>query len=337
MERKQITRVDVFLDNLNKTVLSELRSVRTQYEQIWQSTVLALDAQREQSERQIVALTSRLNILADEVVFQKRMAILQSVLLLSCLVLVIFSRGAGNTNNSLSAAMMDSFPTTFPPSQQTSPYSRRYGYTTTTTTTTTTATNRPDSPTEILSSMPGSPPGSSGADDRLAASALPRRLYSASFKDKSLPLTPPSEHSRESTPAASHTSNRDLNPSPETSFYSREGDRKERREEEEEEEQEEKEAEAEGEVTPSRLQISGSHTAMSVSGSGSDTVEEISSIEVVDPSPSAEMASRNPQGIEAEEDGIRRENPPSSLRARSAMSHVGGVRKPLPALPEDPS
>lgn len=93
MERRQVFRVDAFLDNLNNTVLSELRSVRQQYDQIWQSTVLALETQREQSDREIIALSSRLNLLADEVVFQKRMAIFQSVLLLCCLVLVLFSRG----------------------------------------------------------------------------------------------------------------------------------------------------------------------------------------------------------------------------------------------------
>lgn len=93
MERRQISRVDAFLTNLNNTVLSELHNVRQQYDQIWQSTVLALETQREQSQREIIALSSRLNLLADEVVFQKRMAILQSVLLLCCLVLVLFSRG----------------------------------------------------------------------------------------------------------------------------------------------------------------------------------------------------------------------------------------------------
>ncbi|KAL0931586.1 sad1 unc domain protein [Colletotrichum truncatum] len=91
-ERKQLSRIDVFLDSLNITVLSELRNVRQQYDQIWQSTVIALESQREQSQRETVALSSRLNILADEVVFQKRMAIVQAILLLSCLVLVIFSR-----------------------------------------------------------------------------------------------------------------------------------------------------------------------------------------------------------------------------------------------------
>ncbi|KAJ4317710.1 hypothetical protein N0V84_007229 [Fusarium piperis] len=92
-EQKQISKATLFLDNLNRTVLAELRSVREQYDQIWQSTVIALESQREQSNREIVALSTRLNLLADEVVFQKRMAIVQAVLLLSCLLLVIFSRG----------------------------------------------------------------------------------------------------------------------------------------------------------------------------------------------------------------------------------------------------
>ncbi|RFU74172.1 sad1 unc domain-containing [Trichoderma arundinaceum] len=92
-EQKQVTKLSRFLGDLNHTVLSEMRVVREQYEQIWQSTVLALESQREQSERDIVALSTRLNLLADEVVFQKRMAIVQAILLLSCLFLVIFSRG----------------------------------------------------------------------------------------------------------------------------------------------------------------------------------------------------------------------------------------------------
>ncbi|KAI1484255.1 UNC-like C-terminal-domain-containing protein [Daldinia eschscholtzii] len=93
LEKRQVAKVDLFLDTLNKTVLGELREVRVQYDQIWQSTVIALETQREQSEREIVALSSRLGVLADEVIFQKRMAIVQSVLLLGCLLLVIFSRG----------------------------------------------------------------------------------------------------------------------------------------------------------------------------------------------------------------------------------------------------
>ncbi|RCI10876.1 hypothetical protein L249_5409 [Ophiocordyceps polyrhachis-furcata BCC 54312] len=92
-EQKQRSKVTLFLNDLNQTVLSELRNIREQYDQIWQSTVLALDSQADRSERDIMALSTRLNLLAEEVVFQKRMAILQAVILLSCLFLVIFSRG----------------------------------------------------------------------------------------------------------------------------------------------------------------------------------------------------------------------------------------------------
>ncbi|POR38448.1 Uncharacterized protein SLP1 [Tolypocladium paradoxum] len=92
-EQKQHSKVTVFLNDLNQTVLAELRNIRDQYDQIWQSTVLALESQADRSERDMMALTTRLNLLADEVVFQKRMAIVQAAILLSCLFLVIFSRG----------------------------------------------------------------------------------------------------------------------------------------------------------------------------------------------------------------------------------------------------
>lgn len=92
-EQKQLLKISSVLNDLNQTVLAELRNFRDQYDQIWQSTVLALESQKGQSQRDILALSARLHVLADEVVFQKRMAIVQAVLLLSCLLLVIFSRG----------------------------------------------------------------------------------------------------------------------------------------------------------------------------------------------------------------------------------------------------
>ncbi|TVY38176.1 Uncharacterized protein LSUB1_G002239 [Lachnellula subtilissima] len=92
VEKKQLQKSTSFLDMLNNTVFAELRGFRQQYDEIWQSTVISLESQREESRREILAISSRLNILADEVVFQKRMSIVQSILLLLCLGLVIFSR-----------------------------------------------------------------------------------------------------------------------------------------------------------------------------------------------------------------------------------------------------
>ncbi|KAI4135024.1 MAG: hypothetical protein LQ347_001028 [Umbilicaria vellea] len=92
VEKRQLAKTTNFLETLNATVLSELRDFRHQYDQIWQSTVLELSSQREQSQREVVALSTRLSLLADEILFQKRMAILQFTLILLCLGLVIFSR-----------------------------------------------------------------------------------------------------------------------------------------------------------------------------------------------------------------------------------------------------
>ncbi|KAE8451836.1 hypothetical protein EG329_002676 [Mollisiaceae sp. DMI_Dod_QoI] len=95
VEKKQLQKTNTFLDTLNSTVLDELRRFRQQYDEIWQSTVISLESQREESRREILAISSRLNILADEVIFQKRMSIVQSVLVLLCLGLVIFTHVSG--------------------------------------------------------------------------------------------------------------------------------------------------------------------------------------------------------------------------------------------------
>ena len=92
VEKRQLAKTSTFLETLNSTVLKELRDFRNQYDQIWQSTVLELSAQRESSQHEVLALSARISFLADEIVFQKRIAILQFVLILLCLALVIFSR-----------------------------------------------------------------------------------------------------------------------------------------------------------------------------------------------------------------------------------------------------
>lgn len=93
VEQRQLSKTSTFLDYLNATVLNELRDFRQQYDQLWQSTVIELESQREQYQQETIAINSRLAILADELIFQKRMSILQMFLILVCLGLVLFSRG----------------------------------------------------------------------------------------------------------------------------------------------------------------------------------------------------------------------------------------------------
>ena len=93
VEKRQISATTTFLTNLNDTVMNELRDFRKAYDQLWQSTVIELEGQREQYQREMLALSTRLTLVADELVWQKRMGIVQSTLLLLCLGLVLFSRG----------------------------------------------------------------------------------------------------------------------------------------------------------------------------------------------------------------------------------------------------
>ena len=99
VEKRQLAKTTNFLESLNTTVLNEVHAFRSQYDHIWQSTVLELSSQREQSHHEVIALSARLSVLADEIVFQKRMAILQFVLILLCLGLVIFSRAAPSSTS----------------------------------------------------------------------------------------------------------------------------------------------------------------------------------------------------------------------------------------------
>ncbi|GAB7362354.1 hypothetical protein MBLNU230_g2680t1 [Neophaeotheca triangularis] len=97
VEKRQISATSNFLTHINSTVLTELQGFRTAYDQIWQSTVIELEGQREQYQREMLALSSRLTLVADELLWQKRLGIAQSTLLLLCLVLVLFARaGSGN-------------------------------------------------------------------------------------------------------------------------------------------------------------------------------------------------------------------------------------------------
>lgn len=299
MEKRQVSRVDAFLDSLNKTVFAELRNVRAQYDQIWQSTVIALESQREQSQRETVALSERLSLLADEVVFQKRMAILQSVLLLAALVLVIFSRGYYiNTPGAEYYPMSSAF--------------GRYAY------------NRSISAPALADSPSRSPqtddmdpesPVFSGASLSPVRTGFLRQAHSrsGSYKDKDLPLTPVSKsvassaYSRETTPAIN------VEDADAPNFHGHGGQASlitppsNRRSDSLLSEDSEVPSSMEGTPVRSSREITGSLDDEYTSGT--DTLGRIQ---------------------EQHEEQQSAKSP-----TWSAMSQLGGAKKPLPALPED--
>ncbi|QIW98599.1 hypothetical protein AMS68_004117 [Peltaster fructicola] len=106
VEKRQISTTTSFLANLNNTVMAELAGFRQAYDQLWQSTVIELESQREQHQREMTALSSRLTLVVDELVWQKRMGIVQSTLLLLCIGLVLFARPGNTWEASLAQQVM---------------------------------------------------------------------------------------------------------------------------------------------------------------------------------------------------------------------------------------
>lgn len=96
VEQRQLDKISTFLEFLNTTVLNELRDFRQQYDQLWQSTVIELDMQRERYQQDNAVINARLGLLADELILQKRILLLQMVLILVCLALVLFAKGTLN-------------------------------------------------------------------------------------------------------------------------------------------------------------------------------------------------------------------------------------------------
>lgn len=100
VEKRQLSKTEKFLDHLNSTVMQELKSYRSMYDQLWQSTILELEGMKERQKAEIGEIGARLTLVADELVWQKRMAVVQSTLLLLCLGLVLFVRSGTLGNQS---------------------------------------------------------------------------------------------------------------------------------------------------------------------------------------------------------------------------------------------
>ncbi|KAJ5619023.1 hypothetical protein N7510_003007 [Penicillium lagena] len=94
VEKRQLSKTSTFLENLNVTVLSELKQFREQYDHVWKSVALEFEHQRLQYHREVHSLSAQLGVLADELVFQKRVTVIQSIMVLCCFALVLFSRSS---------------------------------------------------------------------------------------------------------------------------------------------------------------------------------------------------------------------------------------------------
>jgi hypothetical protein len=97
VEKRQLAKTSTFLENLNITVLNELREFREQYDYVWKSVAFEFEHQRMRYHQEVHSLSAQLGVLADELVFQKRVTMIQSIMVLCCVAVVLFSRGSAGT------------------------------------------------------------------------------------------------------------------------------------------------------------------------------------------------------------------------------------------------
>ncbi|KAK9661601.1 hypothetical protein K7432_018188, partial [Basidiobolus ranarum] len=88
IEHSQKRQIWSALNNLNETALAQLNILRNTYEFVWQTSIHEMKVYHDHTNKQIHDLSRKVHILADEVLFEKRLGIAQLFLLLALIVII---------------------------------------------------------------------------------------------------------------------------------------------------------------------------------------------------------------------------------------------------------
>jgi hypothetical protein len=89
VEKRQLTKLNSFLESLNATVIDEIRNLQDVYQSL--RTIILDDF--ETQKREVSSTASQLAVLTDELVFQKRMTAISSILIILLFALILIPRG----------------------------------------------------------------------------------------------------------------------------------------------------------------------------------------------------------------------------------------------------
>ncbi|KAL1925353.1 uncharacterized protein VTP21DRAFT_236 [Calcarisporiella thermophila] len=96
MENSHTQQLRLLVGHFNDTAIKRIEFLKRKYEHLWQATILEMETNRERTRMEINELTSKLLLMADEVIFEKRLNFVQLFLLLVILMFMVFSRGSLN-------------------------------------------------------------------------------------------------------------------------------------------------------------------------------------------------------------------------------------------------
>lgn len=102
IEKNQNVRIESFFSEFNSSVVAQLEQFQQQYNELLLETVGDMQHRKTKNEHDLSTLNSRVNMLADELVYQKKLGFIQAVILLTVLAFVIATRGIAVDSYALS-------------------------------------------------------------------------------------------------------------------------------------------------------------------------------------------------------------------------------------------
>ncbi|KAJ2713540.1 hypothetical protein H4R19_002195 [Coemansia spiralis] len=94
VEMNSLETMQLAIDQLNRTTSKQMQSLTTLSEEVWRAILYDLEEYQQKTESDMGEMASRLEFLAEEVLFEKRMNVAQLVLLLTIVVMVAVNKVA---------------------------------------------------------------------------------------------------------------------------------------------------------------------------------------------------------------------------------------------------
>lgn len=93
IEKKQTLKIETFFQEFNHSIIWQLNDFQTQYSAILSATINEAERERQKNARDMIALSSRFSLIADDLMYQRRVSMAQAFVLLIILIFVIATRG----------------------------------------------------------------------------------------------------------------------------------------------------------------------------------------------------------------------------------------------------
>ncbi|KAJ2772200.1 hypothetical protein IWQ57_001869, partial [Coemansia nantahalensis] len=94
VEMNSLETMQLAIDQLNRTTAKQMQSLTALSEEVWRAILYDLEEYQQKTESEMADMAARLEFLAEEVLFEKRMNVAQLVLLLTIVAMIAVNKVA---------------------------------------------------------------------------------------------------------------------------------------------------------------------------------------------------------------------------------------------------